>query len=138
MGRSVSTLRNADKVFYITLDNIEEECDYPFVWENFIDDLNYILSSYKSLDIIKKWEGNEVHIIRENKLIEIGISEYCGLVSISLRAKENDYYHNLEGLGKKYIERISRGLENRLKEAFSLYSKQGTFSNGESIYSKVN
>ena len=139
MGRSVSYLSRAQKVFYIALDNSDLEEDPQYIWDDFTENVNFIFQKYKSMDKCEKWDDRETQIIFENGLIEVGISEYCGLASISLRAKEEgSNYKYIESLGIKYIEKIAPKIEQELCKIFDVYNKQGSFSNGEGVYSKVN
>ena len=139
MGRSVSYLSRAQKVFYIALDNSNDQDDLEFIWDDFTENVNFIFQKYKSMDQCNRWDDRETQIIFENGLIEVGISEYCGLASISLRAKEQgSNYKHIESLGINYIEKITPKLEQELCKVFEVYNKQGSFSNGEGVYSKVN
>lgn len=138
MGRSVASLRNADRVFYVNLEAGEEETDMEYIWDDFIENLSGIIrDNYPSLDKCKRSEDNEISILFENRLIEIGISEYCGLVSISLRAIENNYYHHLQYLGENFISRIADKFQRLLNERFDTLQRVGTFSSGEGVYSRI-
>ena len=69
----------------------------------------------------------------ENGLVQVTLSEYCGLASVAFIPQTDlygDYLHY--GLSAHWID--------QKKEAFSLigeYFKIGSFSNGESVYEKV-
>ena len=128
MGRSVDYLNNAHKVFYTSFDGEEQ-----YEWEDFFDNIQYGLKSkFPSLENCNKWDGRETKIFLENNLAEIGISEYCGLVSISIRAKEGK-----ESIGENWIDKISSNFEKTIREnCGETYRKIGSFSNGEGVFEK--
>ena len=138
MGRSVSTLRNASKVIYVDLSDAyeDEETDSNFTWDDFIEDVYRTFEDYPSLVAVDDSEG-ENRIILENRLIQVAVSEYCGLASVSLRAIENDYNHKLESFGENFISKIGDKVEEKLKKTYDVYRWQGGFSNGESVYAKI-
>ena len=137
MGRSVAYFVDDNaKVEFFTFGGDEEE-NY---WENWEDDKEFLIegltSKFESLyePYTPEWSGNEVRIILKNELVEIGLSEYCGLSSLSIRPREWDWYSgDKTGLAVRWIaqnwETICSYLPNR-------YSKVGTFSNGECLYEK--
>ena len=129
MGRSVDYLNNAHKVFYATFEGEDE-----WEWSDFSDNITYGLKAkFASLAHCKKWDGRETRIFLENNLCEVGISEYCGLVSISIRAKEG-----LESLGENWIDKIYANFEKVIREnCGDVYKKVGSFSNGEGVFEKA-
>ena len=131
MGRSVDYLSNASRIYYVPFECEEGEED--FAWDDFEDNLTYGLKTkFKSLDKCKKWDGRETRIFLENNLAEVGISEYCGLVSISIRPKDG-----VESLGENWIDKISTNFEQVIKEnCGETYRKVGSFSNGEGVFEK--
>ena len=130
MGRSVSYLSRSQKVVYIPfeVENVEES---EFEWDFFYEDLIDVLcEKYPSLNVVRnKWDGRETRIILANDLCEIGLSEFCGLVSVSIRVNE---YYEFYNIAENWINRIN--FEKVLNERFNTLRKIGTFSNGESIY----
>jgi hypothetical protein len=134
MGRSVDYLSRSQKVVYIPFE-VENEFDSEFEWDYFYEDLiNILCEKYPSLYTVKnKWDGRETRIILENDLCQIGLSEYCGLVSVSIRVNEYYEYYNI---AESWINRIN--FERVLNERFNTLHKIGTFSNGESIYERIN
>jgi hypothetical protein len=152
MGRSVEYLRHALHVTYIHADcpdkveNDEGEMvdasdiDHESHWEWFSDTvLENIPNGIKSLDNIwrkRKFDGRETRIIFENRFCEIGLSEYCGLASISIRDKENTDY---PGLAQAWVHKVWPRIVNNLHKVFgdSMLIKQGTFSNGEGVYARM-
>lgn len=163
MGRSVNYLnRSLITLFFdvsletdengkiITLDENDNEVktepdqfDHQFNWDNFFDSVNYSLRKAFNFDYIsgkKRWEGNEVQIILENRFIEIGMSEYCGLASVSIRVNETSEggkYFN--AIAEAYIESIEAELIKVLDEnvPFTRLNKVGSFSNGEGVFEKA-
>ena len=134
MGRSVNYLNNSEFKHYINTEDIQDSWE----WEDFQSDIvSTIKEKYKSFSECDEWEGNETKIILENNLAIVGISEYCGLTSISIAPKEFRYYEkDNTALAIKWINSISDNLEKLLDKNFDCYRKVGTFSNGESVYSK--
>jgi len=147
MGRSVNYLSNAEYVIYFTADWINEN-DENGEYDSFLSKLNWndfiinlkseIKSKLKSYYNCDKWENKENHIFLENDLCEIAISEYCDLFSLSIRAKDNEFYTSnnyKEGLSKYHAKQIKNTLIQSLKNCgCEILNKLGTFSNGESVY----
>lgn len=135
MGRSVNYLSNALGISYIAYES-ENDDD----WEYFMDSIHDLLQKrIPSIDILygqSKWEGNEVRIFAENSLAEFGVSEYCGLVSISVRPIQDDYSWLREGLAENWIKKTWPGIQQAINKAFpnSSLKKIGNFSNGEGVY----
>ena len=129
MGRSVNYLSNAHKVFYTTFKGEED-----YEWYDFKDNITWGLKSqFPSLCECNRWEGREAHIFLENNLVEIGISEYCGLVSVSIRAKEGK-----EAIGENWIDKVAANFEKVIREnCGDVYRKIGSFSNGEGVFEKA-
>lgn len=132
MSRSVSYLNGAQAVAYLSAD--DETADS---WDFFVEDITEQLKSlFPSLQDTDRWggyyDGDENHIILENGHCEIAIAEYCGLVSISMRAI--DEWDGVQtGLHTRWVEQV--------KDKFlsiGTLRHQGTFSNGEAIFSTIN
>lgn len=136
MGRSVSTLRNADDVAYIKLPDGMDQWD----WQDFMDNVRGILSrNYPSLDECNRWEGREDHIFMENRLCEIAASEYCGLVAISIRAKEGEGYYRepSRAMGERWVRQVFPKMEKALHVLGTGLYMAGRFSNGEAVFTKA-
>lgn len=143
MGRSVSYLSNAVRVNYFPWPmcklqdedgndtDIEQYEDEDLVVENIQD---YFISKDSSLMRTSRWDGRESRIILEGNGVEIGLSEYCGLASLSVRVEESDYMD--EDDNKKAMSWIEKNWEN-ISKPWSQYKKVGTFSNGEGVYEEV-
>lgn len=138
MGRSVSYLSHAMRVTYFNLPSDDEEDNNEFVFDDLFMNVKCSLkAAFPSLWECEKWDGNETRIFLENYLAEIGISEYCGLVSISIRVPISDYVN--ENLAEHWIsqnwEKMKKVMaENTYHEHLQ---KVGTFSNGEGVYELV-
>lgn len=141
MGRSVSYLSGADYVIYFTDELLAGATD-EWEWQDFkLNLISEIKSKCKSFQECNKWDGREDLIFLENELCEIAISEYCGLYSLSVRAKDDEFYDCVSyknGLAKNYVFQIQKTLQKALQNCgVTLLNKIGTFSNGESVYRKV-
>jgi hypothetical protein len=131
MGRSVDYLNRATAVIYC---HIETQDEYAF--DDFLDNIKEeLLDKYPSLDSCERWDGRETKIFLENSLVEIGISEYCGLISISIRP--NEYRDVNESLAENWIRKIEANLRKSCANYSQTLRKVGTFSNGEGIYEKA-
>ena len=143
MARSVSYLNNAIHTLYINYNDLYDEDEIVDEWiaqdnwiyfkENIID---IITTKYKSLDlpIKKKWNNSETEVILENQYCMIGLSEYCGLVSLSIAVNDN-----YEPLALNWINKVWVKIEEMFQKAYpnSCLRKLGTFSNGEGVFEKI-
>jgi hypothetical protein len=151
MGRSVSRPSNATAVAYRSFE-AEDEFDAEFEFEYLIDwvretakeawpsMIDWVRETAKeawpSMVECDEWVGREDHAILSNDLAYIGLSEYCGLVSIWLVDREDRYDGYDQGesnLCKPWCAQIER----KFLKLFSEYQKIGTASNGESFYERV-
>jgi len=148
MGRSVDYLSNAEVVIYFGGDwlqgedeNGEYDQDIAQInWDDFYYNLKTeIKRKLKSYVDCEKWDGNEVSIFLENELAEIGISEYCGSYSLSVRAKEPEYRDdNRLNFAKYHASQIEKSLAKILNDlSCDVLNRLGTFSNGCSVYKKA-
>jgi hypothetical protein len=136
MGRSVSRPSNATAVAYRSFE-AEDEFDAEFEFEYLIDWVRETAKeAWPSMVECDEWVGREDHAILSNDLAYIGLSEYCGLVSIWLVDREDRYDGYDQGesnLCKPWCAQIER----KFLKLFSEYQKIGTASNGESFYERV-
>jgi hypothetical protein len=144
MGRSVDYLSNATKVLYIKYETEYENEDGEMVDDEFaFDDLHdNIISVIKELypsfkDVDGRYDGRETRIILENRIVEIGISEYCGLVSISARPNQHADEYGKHGLAESFINKIWDKLQKELNKYADVLNRVGGFSDGTSVYSKL-
>lgn len=150
MGRSVDYLTNAEYVIYFNLDwiGINEDGEYDEMqgqwdWDDFEMNLKcIIMNKLKSYYESDEWDGRETKIFLKNQLAEIGISEYCSLYSLSIRARDDEFYGYRDGykenLGKHHCQQIRKTLEKCLIDSGAeLLNRIGTFSNGVGVFEKV-
>lgn len=141
MGRSVDYLNNALRVAYVNYDSEYEDENGDIVVDEYTFDDLYseikcrLKAKFKSLDNANEWDGRETRIFLENKLVQFGISEYCGLVSISVRS--NERYEEYSGMAQKFVDKNWNTIVNILKDYSDVYTKLGSFSNGEGVFSKI-
>lgn len=135
MGRSVSNLHGAQHTTFIHLEEGYEE-----EFQDILDEVRYAAIEagiYKA----NSWEGNEDHIIAQGDNIDVAISEYCGLVCISIRDNAEDEETDEDEFTEQEKERIASKAQAIADKISKMYSgsslrRIGTFSNGESIYEK--
>jgi len=151
MGRSVDYLSNAEYVIYFKADWInaeDEEGEYDeflsqLNWDDFKENLtSSICHKLKSYYEIEEWDGRETKIFLKNELAVIGISEYCGLYSLSIRARDDEFYGYRDGykenLGKHHCQQVRKTLEKCLiGSGADLLNRIGTFSNGVGVFEKA-
>lgn len=130
MARGVNYLDNAYNVWYLANDFTED-----YQWEDFMDNLSYeLIEKYPSLETCDRWDNRETLIFLENSKVEIGVSEYFGVISISIRAKDYDGYNDYQGLSENWINLTESGMTKVINGYGEAYRKVGSFSNGESVY----
>lgn len=152
MGRSVDYLNRAEKVNFFpwpTLWVYDEDTDSDIetdeLWDaaDVIADIReYITDKFPSFDRCSRWDGRETHIILEGYGVEIGLSEYCGLASLSVRVDEGPLEYSeddaaYEADRLKAIQWITENWDEAAKP-WGQYRKIGTFSNGEGVYEQIN
>lgn len=131
MGRSISTHRNAYTTFFTTFES--EDDDSQWEWDNFVGCIQDILSTkYKSLRDADRWVDREDHVILENYVAEISISEYCGGVAICLAPRDTD-----NPLHEGWCGQVYKGFHEILNKYFQGYIRIGHMSNGEGVYQRV-
>jgi hypothetical protein len=149
MGRSVNYLNRALNVSYFqwpTLweyneeTGIDQETDELMeAYEVRQDIQESIISEFPEYEYSKKWDGNETSIILTGYGTEIGLSEYFGLASLSIRIDENELDRFIEY--QEQYDKIEAWInENwaKISQGYNQYNKIGTFSNGENVYEKNN
>ncbi len=131
MGRSVDYLRRAQHVAYFEWPSYEcDEGEQHYEDADIvIDDIREsIKSEFPQFSSEDKWDGRETHIILSGYGAEVGLSEYCGLCTLSIRVEDDtsDDVENIESWIDANWDNISLG--------YNMYRKVGTFSNGEAIF----
>lgn len=131
MGRSVSYLSRAEEVTYLSLEFEDDDMYYDDFRENLF---TMFSDKYPTLsDVTHKWDGNETSIIMENRFCEIGLSEYCGLWSISIRV--NDSYDR-PGIARHWINQVWPKMLDMLTKCYGEHhlARMGGMSDGTSVY----
>jgi hypothetical protein len=151
MGRSVDYLKNAVKVNYFqypTLWVYDEETGKDIEteeyeeWQWVIEAIQEtIKSNYPDFENCRKLDGRETSIILTGYGVEIGLSEYCGLATLSVRVDENvlnycDTDEEAEEAENTALNWIRDNWEECSKN-WNEYKKIGTFSNGEGVFEKA-
>ena len=113
-------------------DEFQGQLDWEYWIESLKEKAKHFFPSFTDCD---KWVGREDHAILENRFAYFGISEYMGLVSLWLVAKDGDDYGDEQaGLRKHWTEQV----KEKFYANFGDLVKIGTFSNGESVYERKN
>lgn len=156
MGRSVATVPDATAIAYQTFepshycescddfcDQHQDElfceayCDHTDEFDSLIEWLQEQGSTaWPSMQTEDRWIGNEVRVILANAHSIITVSEYMGMVSICLGSNydRNTYWRDPSPtLGEHWRKQI----DAKFQALYSEYHKLGTFSNGESVYTKI-
>lgn len=120
-----------------TVERLPDEWD----WEHFTEDLtNVLMRRFPSLYDAEGWDDRETRIFLQNAHCEIGVSEYGGLVSVSMRAKEwEGYGENTDGLSEHWVKVARAGFTECLHKAYGEHAlvRMGGFSDGTSVYERV-
>lgn len=157
MGRSVDYLSNASDVSYAATEfgyckpyndetgETDESAEAEFCewqaredWNDFKENLEAALNRhYPSLQVNfdnRTWYG-ETNIIASNRFAEVGLAEYCGLISLSIRPRDDA---ELEGLAAQWASAVN--LDKVLASALgkqSVLRRLGTMSNGEGVFQRA-
>ena len=147
MGRSVSYLDRAITIIYFTADWLNTEEDIAISemnWEDFEYNLTAtIINKLKSYCKVEEWDNRETKIFLKNELCNIGISEYCGLYSLSVSAIDYDGYYKEEISKINFAQHHAKQIKNTLCKALKdcgvdVLNRLGTFSSGEAVYELAN
>lgn len=133
MGRSVDYLSNAIRVNYFDYPELISDEGEHIGYEDaeyVIEDIQEtIKSEYPNFRNVDNWDG-ETHIILEGYGLQIGLSEYCGFASLSVRVDE--FYDDEEDI-KSAEEWVEQNWDEATKY-WNRYRRVGTFSNGCGVY----
>lgn len=77
------------------------------------------------------WRGREDHVLLRNRLVDFGVSEYCGLMAIWIVPREG-LDGNLEAFAARWIASISE----KFQADFGEFYRVGGFCDGTSIYQR--
>lgn len=156
MARSVSIHKNSvqnvflhgisfgENIDYSDFDSEDEDVEEPsydyFNFSEFIDDLRGVIQSrYPSFSDIDSWSHREDHEILENSHALVSVSEYCGLISVSLAFNENSYESGKDTLAQNWCGQVADNFQKIVEKAFpeKALRKLGSFSNGEAVFAPV-
>lgn len=122
MARSVSTPAGAVQVAYADWAHLEETKEFT----DAVDDLRELAqSNYPSLRACNRWVSREDRAILENGFGYITVSEYNGIVAVSVVPKA-------AGLAEAWCRRIN--LEDLVACFGDVLISKGRFSNGEQVF----
>jgi hypothetical protein len=134
MGRSVSYPSNALIVTFNTIPYYDgaEEYDVEARWDDLLEDfVNTCEDYWPSLRLDIKWLDREDQALLSNRLVRIGVSEYCGMVAYWVVPNEQnpECFTLAQGWAKQIEEAFVRN--------FGGYKKVGSMSNGNGVYHKI-
>lgn len=139
MGRTVSGPCNAIAVAYHR--GLREDLD-GFEYEDLKDWIRSTSQDkWKSFEECETWLGREDLAVLENNFSYIGLTTYCGLVAIWLvsKAEELDscsYYSDCQKMAN-LADHWCGQIAPKFERLFSELKKVGTFSNGESVFERI-
>lgn len=113
----------------------DEDCQdsFEYLVEDLQDALHEVFPSVYACD---RWIDREVRAFAHNNFATFNIAEYCGIVSISVTPKDVDYTQ--EGIRDAWITRVGKNFSKVIRSSVNTpLVKQGTFSNGEAVFSAV-
>jgi|GEM_PF-3662961 len=167
MGRSVSTARGAVEVLYFAMPDVDDiraswaeylredgdpdataddvdqgtvDQELEHVFDRLIEDLQEALTErYPSFTQEDAWSGREDHVIATNGMADVAVSEYMGLVAVSIAPtseRMSDLWRHEETLREGWTKRMAPHLARVIRESAGLQelSLMGRFSNGEAVY----
>lgn len=150
MGRSVSFASGSVAIAYqvpeltYTDDEGVEHYDESYLWDDYKENLQYQIENiFPSMKPCEVWLDREDLAIMENSHAFIGVSEYCGMVSIWLKPKYANYIwlNSEECIPDAIASRHNNAarywcnqVKDKFMKTFNQYNKMGTASNGCSFY----
>lgn len=138
MGRSVMTYPRAQAVAFIDATDVEDFFEFDWLVGDIQDT---ITSTWKSMETADRWEGNELHVIAENELAFVTISEYCGLVALCLVSKSEEYQNSwyADEIRKANLaDHWTAQVAPKFSKTFGQLQSLGFASNGEQFFQRVN
>jgi hypothetical protein len=137
MGRSIETYGETAVHFSHDIDDDFEGFEFRDMMEYITDQISEKYTSFENVIQQNKWVGSEGRIILENQLIQIAITEYCGLAAVSFIINPTAEEYNYTALAQRLIPYIETYTAKLLKNSgYDVLSRIGTFSNGVGVYSK--
>jgi len=139
MGRSVSYAPGSEIVLYSYVDSTGDEHLDQINFDDCVDYLqSSLIESFPSMYESDEWVGREDRALTENRLVYVGISEYCGAISVWVKPKTSGYDAYVQTCDSRFARQIVDKLKIIVRNVFgALLSKVGMFSNGESVYIAV-
>lgn len=92
-------------------------------WECDMESLSSALrAAFPSLREADRWMGREDHVVLENSLAAITVSEYCGLVAVCLVPERRDSYETRDDdpLSLRWIAAIERRFRKIVADIFGI------------------
>ncbi|WP_295842499.1 hypothetical protein [uncultured Xanthomonas sp.] len=106
-------------------------------WSDFVANLRAEFKrAFPSLGDCDEWLDREDHALLENRHAYVGVSEYCGLVSVWCKAKDS-YYGDHQPLAHAWAVAIKAKAERTLDGFADRLYKVATFSNGEAVFQRA-
>lgn len=149
MGRTVSSPSRTIAKIYTHIEFGEDVDDSGMEWIDFVENLGSELDVLCKRRLVRHghsngWIGNEDKVCwsDEGRIFAIGLSEWCGLVSVwAIDAScEYDALRLQEAVSlrsRSMIARMQFILERALQAMGQpVLGKRGTFSNGEAVYER--
>jgi hypothetical protein len=127
MSRSVSYPVNAVAVCYDDVSHLEDQWDWNMYKESIEEMAQH---HWPSLICCDRWLGREDRAILENSHCYVGVSQYCGLAAIWLVYKDDGEYPQL-------AQEWAFQIMPKFEKIFGGLRKVATFSNGESVFEKI-
>lgn len=110
-------------------------------WEDDMANLSIALrAAFPSLRECDRWLGDEDHVVAENALAAVTVSEYCGLVAVCLVPERRDRYgaRDDDPLSLGWIALVTDQFRQIVADTFGTeLAYLGTASNGEAAFRKV-
>ena len=134
MGRSVSYPQDSAAVCFTTFDPFDHT-NAVDEWEQYVENLRVKAQrTWPSMGACDIWLDREDNAILENAHAYIGVSEYCGVVSIWLVSKADEMccYPREAALADGWCTRVS----NNFKAVFTDLELVGRASNGEAVFQR--
>lgn len=109
-------------------------------WDWYCEDFQREMKrAFPSLSECDEWVGREDRALLENRFCRIGVSEYCGLVSMWVQPKDDDWRDDDKvGMRDHWISQIGPKFYKVAGKCFGTALRRlGTFSNGEGVYQAI-
>ena len=137
MSRSVSYPTDSIIVCFRDVSHMEHAED----WDDFIDYIRETaMEAWPSLLREDKWLDREDRAILSSTFAYIGVSEYCGLASIWIKARSWDAYTGFCGSDAAHAvlaENWCNTITSKFDGLFGELTLLGRASNGEAFYQRM-